>query len=108
MKFVAEKNEIAGSTEQKLPRAPGVEVISAQSSGKLAADPISGGANGKTELLDSALVAGIGAQSKISDVAHGASVVAANSSDNSAAQAERVSQMVNREVVMIRQSGAKR
>ncbi len=106
MKFVVEKNEIAGRTVQKLPHTPAGDDFSTETAVK-SASPVDSGVSGqKKDSSDSAIVLDWPANSAALPVEQGSSPATAQAADHSATQAERLSNMVNQEVVMIRQSGA--
>lgn len=100
MNFVAEKNQTAGHTGQKVPRVASVGATPAVSAVKVLPSLVSE----KKETLDSALAMNFSAKPVATGVQDGAPVISAPPPDVSAA--ERVAQLVNQEVLTIRQSGA--
>jgi hypothetical protein len=106
MKFGTEKNEIAGSTAQKVPTASLKDAISTKAANDLMVGSDSDHSGHKQDSIDSALVMNWPAKASEGNVDVGKGTGAAQSVDHSATQAERVGQLVNQQVVMIRQSGA--
>lgn len=115
MKFASEKNEIAGSV-QKLPRERAVRGVEASATHATAADSSAANAKSSDSNADlggkkensnpSPVTLETNVKITVVDSAQGGGVDKAQATDRSAAQVERVAQMVNREVAIIRQSGA--
>ena len=106
MKFGTEKNEIAGPTAQKVPTASLKDDLPTKSANDLMIGSDSDHSGHKQDSINSALVMDWPAKASEGNVDAGKGTGAAQSVDHSAAQAERVGQLVNQQVVMIRQSGA--
>ncbi|MDB6020535.1 MAG: hypothetical protein JWQ04_392, partial [Pedosphaera sp.] len=106
MKSAADKNEIAGRTVQKLPRAPRSEAVSTETAAKPVAGLDADRSGGKQETLDPTLVKDAMVNPAALDVTQGRGVENSQPVDRSAAQAEHIAHLVDREVMMIRQSGA--
>ena len=106
MKSEAEKNEIAGPAAQKVPTASLKEALSSKAANDLVAESDSDHSGHKQDSIDSALVMNWPAKASEGNVDMGKGTGAAQFVDHSATQAERVGQLVNQQVVMIRQSGA--
>jgi hypothetical protein len=104
MNFVAEKNETAGRTGQKVPRVASVGAAPAVSEDKSAVKALPGLFGGKKEILDSGLAMDFSAKPVISGTEQSAARVSAPVPDLS--PAARVANLVNQEVLTIRQSGA--
>ena len=106
MKFVAKKNEIAASTEQKVPTATQVGDVSGKAAPISTIDPDAGRSSRREDTFAVSMVANV--PSKVSDLNAGAAKATSNAPviDTSAAQAERLGNLLNQQVMMVRQSGA--
>jgi hypothetical protein len=103
MKFVAEKNETAGRTVQKLPSASSTSGVVTTSAAKPVAAADSD-ASAKKDGFESTLNFDWAGKPAVFSMEQGN--VSTTTATDTAAQVERVSRLVNQEVVMIRQSGA--
>jgi hypothetical protein len=107
MKFTPEKDEIAGRTQQKLPRTPAVEKPSEGTDDN--ANGQAAGQDSRSKLEVPVAIHVISSAEKFSAVAAAASSDASTSPQSTQTapiQVERISRLVNQEAVMIKQSGA--
>ena len=109
MKFASDKNEIAGPVAQKVPVTSSKDALSSRAANDLVMGPDSDHSGHKQESLDSAVVMDWPAKSSewsvdLGNAGHG--TWAAQSLDHAAAQADRMGQLLNQQVVVMHQSGA--
>jgi hypothetical protein len=106
MKSTVDKTEIAGSKVQKLPSADPGTVASARAAGSLDPESDSNSALPKTTIFDPAMAMDFVAKLGSLDFEQSGGMSSPQPLDQAAAQVERVAQMVNQEVLSLRQSGA--
>jgi hypothetical protein len=106
MKFTGQKNETAGRTVQKLPRASSNGSLSSDSSGSSAGQLATTGSGRKTEWTNLPGMADLTIQSATGELHDTSTLIAGSAADSSASQVERVAHLVTQEALMIRQSGA--
>ncbi len=106
MKFAAEQNEIAGSEVQKLPTATGHGAVSPDSAGNDGKNPAPRLVTAKAEPALPASAVNFSAKPVLADLQQPVSAPDRTQSADRLAQIEHTANMVNREVVMMKQSGA--
>jgi hypothetical protein len=107
MKSKADKNEIAGPTAQKMPTTTAKAVLSSKPADGLAGQSNSGSVGTKADALPTPVVTQwSGKQSEWNVELNKAPITAsAPAAADPSAQAERIGQMINQHVAMVRQSG---
>jgi len=106
MKFTDEKTEITGRNGQKLPRAVSGVVASAKSADTMTVESDTHSPLSKSDAFESALAMDFAAKLNALDFESSGGLTLPQVVDHSASQVERVAQLVNQEVVSMRQSGA--
>ncbi len=104
MKFVAEKNEVAGRAGQKMPSAPASDDVVSDLEVKHVSAVASDLSNREKDSFDPSVTLDWTSKPAVFSAEPGA-MSAVQSADNSAVQAERVAHLVNQQVIMVRQSG---